>query len=132
MRIHLDYAAEERPQGTFVKPFCYAVEDNDAPLRDANYAQHLVVKFTERLPGEYGTEPPPEGWRPVFRIVITVENVRGRDALYGIGGYTRFAFDGKFNGVCEGYMELYAALKGIVRRAMAAREREQCRRGISR
>ncbi len=27
MRINLDYAAEERPQESFVKPFCYAVDD---------------------------------------------------------------------------------------------------------
>lgn len=117
MRINLDYAAEERPQGTFVKPFCYAVEDADAPVRDANYALKLVRKFTERLPGEYGTVPPPEGWRLVFRIVIAVEGVRKGVALYDIEGYRRFAFDGRFNGVCEGYMDLYRTLKGIVRRA---------------
>lgn len=123
MTIRLDYAAEERPQGTFVKPFCYAVGDDAAPVRDANYALHLVRKFTERLPGEYATTPPPDGWRMVFRIELTVEGVRRGEAVYGIGDYTRFAFDARFNGVCRGYMELYRSLKGIARRARAAKGR---------
>ena len=122
MTINLDYAAEERPQGTFVKPFCYVVEDGDAPVRDANHALRLVGEFTDKLEGEHATTPPPDGWRPVFRIAITVEDVRGReDATYCVGDYTRLAFDARFNAVCANYMELYAALKRTVKKAMRER-----------
>lgn len=118
MLINLDYASQQRPEGIIIKPFCYAVDDSDAPdggssVRDANYARFLVEKFTCRLVGEYDTCPPSPEWKMVFRIILSVENVRKKSATYNVKDYQRFAFEAIYNKACQGYFELYKSLRKI-------------------
>lgn len=129
MIINLEYASLPQDNGSIlVQPFAYTVDDSadgdgGAPVRDANYAEYLIRKFTSHL-DKFELNPPGPEWNPVFRIVLSVEQVRHGSALYCVRDYQRLDCSAVYNEVCRGYMELYAELKAIVRRAKKRNEAE--------
>lgn len=98
----------------------HAFERGDGSLRDENHVVDIVREFCKGNEGAIVQRPPAAGERPLFEIVLAVRDTRGGTSTYHGWNYRRHEpcpYD-----VANAGMELYAMIKGLLKKARKRRD----------